>query len=159
MISIPQDIKKEAHKILKIVSAQVFSENINNICDLFSCRLSSIFLLSKLKSIILQIYKSAITLIDEMFLNSKYRKKNFYKSSSAPIERTVIKIFGELHFQRHYYVDKDKKNGFFFIDELFGFDMYKTYDEVVRSILINKSVDENVNKTAERYNLNLLNLE
>lgn len=121
MISIPQNIKNEAEKILTNITKQVFLENINNICSLFSCKLSSIFLLSKLKNIILQIYKKSIILINKMFLTSEYRKKNFYKSSSTPLDRTVIKIFGELHFERLYYVDKNKKNGFFFIDGLFDF--------------------------------------
>lgn len=159
MISIPQKIRNEAENILRDTTKSIFLENLHSICNLFTSKLSSIFLLSKFKQMILQIYQKSIVLIDKLFLNSEYRKNNFYKSSSTPIKRTIVKIFGELSFERYYYVDKDKKNGFFFIDELFGFEEYKTYDDIVRSILIDRSVNDNVNKTSENYNLNLLNLE
>lgn len=160
MTSIPQKIKIEAENILKDVTKNVILENINNLSNLFlSSRLSSIFLISKLKQIVLQIYQRAITLIDKMFLNSEYRKKYYYKSTSTPQKRTIINVFGELYFKRHYYVDKNKKNGFYFIDEFFHFEEYSTYDYTVRSILIDRSVSNNVNNTSANYHLNLLNLE
>lgn len=159
MTSISQNIKFEAEKILESVTKSILLENINDICHLFFSKFSSIFLISKLKQMILSIYQKAIPLIDKVFLESEYRKKNYYKSSSIPIDRTIITIFGELHFKRHYYVDKNKKNGFFFIDQLFHFQEYCTYDEIVRAILIDRSIDDNANKTSMKYNLNLLNLE
>lgn len=159
MFSISQNIKFEAQKILNNVVKNVFLENISDLSDLFFYNLSPIFLISKLKNIILQIYQRAITLIDNMFLESDYRKKNYYKSSSTPVKRTIVNIFGELHFERHYYVDKQKKNGFFFIDELFHFEEYCTYDKIVRAILIDRSIDDNVNKASLKFNFNLLNLE
>lgn len=159
MNSIPQKIRNEAEKILKDTTKRVFLENLDDICSLFTSNFSSIFLLSKLKQVVLQIYQRAVVLIDKMFLDSEYRKKNFYKSTVNPQERTIIKIWGELYFERHYYVDKDKKNGFYFIDKLFGFEEYSTYDEVVRAILIDRSVHDNGNKSSTNYNLNLFNLE
>lgn len=158
MTSISQKIKNEALNILESVAKNVFLENID-ICTLFMSNFSSIFLLSKLKQIIIQIIKKAIPLIDDMFLNSEYRKKNFYKSSSKPLERTIINIFGELNFERYYYVDKNKKNGFFFIDQLFSFEKYKTYDEVIRATLIDRSINNNVNNVSQNYNICFLNLE
>ena len=160
MTSIPQKIKIEAENILKDVTKNVILENINDLSNLFlSSRLSSIFLISKLKQIVLQIYQRAITLIDKMFLNSEYRKKYYYKSTSTPQKRTIINVFGELYFKRHYYVDKNKKNGFYFIDEFFHFEEYSTYDYTVRSILIDRSVSNNVNNTSANYHLNLLLLQ
>lgn len=159
MSSITQKIKNEAKNILESVTKSVFLENISDFCNLFFSNLSSIFVISKLKQIVLQIYKKAIPLIDKMFLNSEYRKKNYYKATSKPHERTIMKIFGELQFERHYYVDKNKKNGFYFIDELFNFEEYVTYDSMVRSILIDRSVSDNANAASTNYQLNLLNLE
>lgn len=157
MNSIPQNIKNEAENILKNVTKNVFNENLGFLCDLIFGNLSSIFLLSRLKLIILQIYQKAIQLIDKMFLDSDYRKKYYYKSSTQ--ERCIISIYGELHFQRNYYVDKDKKNGFYLIDKLFGFEEYSTYDPIVRALLIDRSVDTNANNVSDHYDLNLLNLE
>ena len=157
MSSIPYFIKKDAENILKNTTKQVINENTNLFSDFFDIKLSSIFLLGKLKKIIVEIYKKAIQKIDNLFFESDYRKKNLY--SSYKRERTVIKVFGEISFERYYYVDKNKENGFFLIDELFGFEKYKTYDEVIRSILINHSVIDNANKASINYDLNLLNLE
>lgn len=157
MNSIPQNIKNEAKNILKSVTKNIFNENISFLCDLILSDLSSILLLSKLKLIILQIYKKAIQLIDKMFFKSEYRKQYYYKSSTQ--ERTIISIYGELYFQRNYYVDKDKKNGFYLIDKLFGFDEYSTYDPVVRALLIDRCIDTNANNVSNHYDLNLLNLE
>lgn len=157
MNSIPQNIKNEAQNILKNVAKKVFDEYSGILCELILNNLSSIFLLSKLKLIILKIYQKAIQLIDNMFLDSDYRKQYYYKSSTQ--ERTIINIYGELYFQRIYYVDKDKKNGFYFIDELFGLEEHFTYDPIVRALLIDRSVDTNANNTSNHYDLNLLNLE
>lgn len=106
---------------------------------------------------ILSIYKKAISLIDNMFFNSNYRKKYFYKS--AIHERTIVTIFGELSFKRNYYVNKEKKNGFYFVDEVFSFEKYTTYDTVVKALLIDRSINSNANNTSIHYELNLLDLE
>ena len=42
-----------------------------------------------------------------------------------------------------------QKNGFFFIDKLFAFEEYKTFDPIVRGLAINASVDNNINKTSK----------
>ena len=156
MSSISQIFKFEKEKILKSVISSVFTENSWKLCNSFSSVFSSIYIISNLKQIVIEIYKKAIPLIDDMFLNSEYRKKNFYKSGKS--SRTIITIFGELQFERYYYVDKNKKNGFYFIDNLFNFEKYNTYDPVVRALLIDRSIDTNANNVSYNYNLNLLNL-
>lgn len=157
MSSIPQNIKNEIDKIIKNVIMSSFKCNLTSLSEQFFMKNSSISIPSKLNSLIIEIYKRAIPLIDNMFLNSDYRKKNFYKANSH--ERTIIKTFGELNFKRNYYVDKNKKNGFYFIDEIFNFEKYTTYDPVIRAILIDRSVDTNANNASMKYDLNLLNLK
>lgn len=153
---VPQNIKNESKKILEQVIKTVISQNIEDICDLFTFNLP-ILLLKKIKEIMIQIYQKSIILIDKFFFESEYRKQHYYKSSTH--SRTIVTIFGELQFERNYYVDKNKENGFFFIDEFFHFEAYTTYDPIVRAIFIDRSVDTNPNNSSTNSNLNLFHFE
>ena len=132
MTIISQEIKNEAIKILNNVTKNVFFNYSNDLTSLFFSKHPSVLIVSKLKQLIISIYEKAIPLIDKMFLNSNFRKQNFFKSKSC--ERTIVNVFGELNFKRNYYVDKDKKNGFFFIDLIFNFEQFSTYDPLIRAI-------------------------
>ena len=156
MIIIPQNFKNEAEKILKDEFILTIKQNFDLFNDFFYSSFYQIMLLGKIKKIILETYVHAITKIDQLFMNSPFRKNRFYKSTSK--NRTIVTIFGELNFERYYYVNKDKKNGFFFIDYLFNFEKYTTYDPIVRGILIDYSVTNNCNSTSINYDLILLNL-
>ena len=157
MTIITQEIKNEAIKILNNVTKNVFFNYSNDLTSLFFSKHPSVLIVSKLKQLIISIYEKVIPLIDKMFLNSNFRKQNFFKSKSC--ERTIVNVFGELNFKRNYYVDKDKKNGFFFIDLIFNFEQFSTYDPLIRAILIDRSTDTNANNTSLNYDLNLFNLE
>lgn len=95
---------------------------------------------------IIETLKLAIPAIDKHYCDSEYRKSNFYKSNSH--SRTIVTIFGELNFERNYYTDKNKKNGFYLIDELFHFEKFTTYDCIFRAIMIDNSVNINANNTS-----------
>ncbi len=157
MTIIPQNIKDEAINILQNVAENIFLNNLYDLTTTFFSPFSSILVNKKIKDIMIEIYTKAINQIDLMFAESDYRKNNFYKSTNC--SRTIIKLFGELRFNRYYYVDKTKKNGFYFIDELFHFEEYKTYDECVRAILIDHSINTNINNTACKSNLLIHNFD
>lgn len=86
MISIPQNLQIEAKNLIK-----------------------------DFKTIVIDTISYSIKIIDRIFSDSKYRKKNFYINKQS-IPRTIINIFGTLYFERNYYTDKNKENGFFLID-------------------------------------------
>ena len=115
------------------------------------------FLKSLLNKLIIQIYKKAILKIDKYFYESDYRKKYYYSSSKR--QRIILTIFGELEFDRYYYIDKKTGDGFYFIDKIFNFEKYKNYDPVIRSVLINQSVISNVNVTSNNTDFYLGNFE
>lgn len=94
-----------------------------------------------------KIISNIIEKIDNYYACSVERKSKFYISKKA-VSRTIITIYGELNFKRNYYVYKDKKNGFFFIDKLLGLDKYFRYDPVVRGLLIDDAVHTNMNKAS-----------
>lgn len=154
---ITQDLENRAIKIAKETANNIFLNKCSKIIEAIFSPISSITVEIEIRNIMTEIYKEVIAKLDEMYFNSEYRKNNFYASIKK--ERTIIKLFGELQFTRYYYVDKDKKNGFFFIDKLFNFESYKTYDECVRAILIDNSTNNNVNNTALKSDLLLHNFD
>ena len=157
MFSITHNFKIEAENILKKVTNKFIFEDQEFFNPIFNFNTLSIFLRDKVRKIIRKILTEAIKLIDENYANSEERKHEFYKSKK--ISRTVIKDFGEFTYERYYYVDKNKKNGFFYIDQLFEIEKYKTYDALVRGILIDHSAKNNVNATSKIYDLIFLNLK
>lgn len=87
-----------------------------------------------------------------------YHQKNFYINKQN-VSRTIVDCFVTLSFSINYYTDKNKHNGFFFIDNLFGFEQYKTYSQLVRTLLIKESTNSNINKACNNsliYNFDIL---
>ena len=157
MNSIPQFLINETNKIIKNVTLSVFNKHISSFSSFITSVLASLFLKSLLNKLIIQIYKKAILKIDKYFYESDYRKKYYYSSSKR--QRIILTIFGELEFDRYYYIDKKTGDGFYFIDKIFNFEKYKNYDPVIRSVLINQSVISNVNVTSNNTDFYLGNFE
>lgn len=65
----------------------------------------------KIHELIIRVLKNAIKIIDNLFAKSDYRRKNFYINKQN-INRTIVDCYGELSFNRTYYTDKNKENGF-----------------------------------------------
>lgn len=165
MLSIPQNIQNEAKNIIENAFLEkcrdLFLKTIDNLFYSFSpCKYIefNLNLITSIKSIIVDTIIYTIKIIDDLFLNSDYRKKHFY-INKQDVPRTVVSIWGTISFRRTYYTDKNKENGFFLIDELFGFEKYKNYDQIIRGLLINESVNTNANKACNNslvYNFDIL---
>ena len=154
MYIIPQNLKNEAIKILKNCFSLISNRKFNDITDLFYIFNPSFYTSFMLKTnevlnnLIIKTLELAIPQIDNLFLNSQFRKDNYYKFKSN--YRSFTTIFEDIEFNRYYYTDKNKKNGFYFVDKLFNFEKYSKYDPLVRSILIDNSVSTNANLTSTR---------
>lgn len=162
MSSIPYKLKIDAKNILKFtfhdISKKLLGDVLDEHFDFFNPTKyinSTINLMDKFKEVIIKTLEKSIPKIDELFLNSRYRKFYFYKSNVQ--KRSITTIFGDLNFERIYYTNKDKQNGFYFIDELFGFEKYTTYDPIVRALLIDSSVTTNANLSSSKTSLILNN--
>ena len=159
MYTIPQNLKNETEKLIKVeffknyfTLIHEFTNNILYNFNSFKFIENELNYEKKLKERFIKTLLNIIPKIDKLFENSKYRKDNFYVSK-RDVYRERVLYFGELNYYRNYYCDKDKKNGFFFIDDLFGLKKYKTYDDLIKGLLINQSADTNVNQACN----NLLN--
>ena len=106
---------------------------------------------------IINMIKNVIQIIDEQFKYSEERRKK-YNISKSDVERTIVTPFGEIQFSRTFY--KNKLNGkyYFYIDDVLNIESNKTYDPVVRAILVHQSVVTNSNSTCFNSSLNTLNL-
>lgn len=165
MTIIPQDIINNAKNLIEktflLEAKYLFKEFMDTLFYTYSeFKYTSIVLsfTKKIHELIIKVLKRSIKIIDDLFIKSEYRRKHFYINKQN-INRTIIDCYGELSFNRTYYTDKNKENGFFMIDELFGFEQYKTYSRLVRTLLIKESVNTNVNKACNNslvYNFNIL---
>lgn len=120
--------------ILKFIkNTKVFSNEFNSSIEILSRKLLEQSLLdykidfeSIVNDILNNCYSQFINIIkymiinmDEEFFNSDERKKNYM--SKGKYSRTILFLFGEITFERYYYVNKHtKKDGFFFIDKSFS---------------------------------------
>ena len=120
MISIPLNLKNEIENVIKMK----FFEKIMLISNNFTNNLLYNFEISTFTKLELEYEKDcfnklfietieeSIPIIDNLFLNSDFRKSNFYISKRNIIRDREL-YFGCLLYERNYYCDKDKKNGLY----------------------------------------------
>ena len=92
-----------------------------------------------IKNLILNIIKETISFFDEKFRNSDERKK-LYHINIFKDERNLKTIWGDIVITRTYYESKDRKQHFYFIDELLGLNKYDRYDPIYKSIAIDLAI-------------------
>lgn len=86
--------------------------------------------------------------IDEQFKESFDRKRHYYTKGKK--RRYLITLFGEISFEREYYVPKDNnKNGFFYVDKIFKFVSNDTYDPIVKALLMDYKAHSTYQKAAD----------
>ena len=95
-----------------------------------------------IKNLILNIIKETISFFDEKFRNSDERKK-LYHINIFKDERNLKTIWGDIVITRTYYESKDRKQHFYFIDELLGLNKYDRYDPIYKSIAIDLAIKTN----------------
>ena len=155
---ITQELKNMANKFLKEAFLTSLSILVNPVISelIESCtNLEETMIMLKIHDAIAQVairaFEIAIPEIDEWFSNSEYRKTYFFRGSKQHKNR--ILLFGELSYDRTYYTDKSKKNGFYLIDELFNFEKGTTYSPEVRGLVIAHSSETNSNLTSKNTSL------
>lgn len=154
MISIPQNYSLEfknyiKNKILSFVNN--IGENIlvtilNNTHEKYLNIVSTIE--ADVKELILNVIKETIAFFDEKFRNSDERKKLYHVNVSND-ERNLKTIWGDIIITRTYYESKDRKEHFYFIDELLGLDKYDRYDPIYKSIAIDLAIETNQKMAGE----------
>lgn len=77
--------------------------------------------------------------VDGDFANSARRKEFYYTKGRFP--RTILTVFGEIRFERNYYVPKHvpRSHGFFFVDRELGLPHRDYFDPLVKAMVIEKA--------------------
>lgn len=160
MISIPLNLRNKIQKIIKVKFLEKISQVSNNITnnllynfDINKFTESELNFENDMNKLFIEVILESIPLIDELFMNSFFRRKHYYISKRNVIRDREL-YFGSFLYERNYYCDKDKKNGFYFIDELFGFEKYTRYDQLIRGLFINEAVQTNANQASKNKILN-----
>lgn len=75
---------------------------------------------------------------DAYFRDSSERKRN-YNVNKKNVSRTITTILGELTFFRTLYETKNRKDYYFYIDEILGLPKYDHYDPIVKGLAIKET--------------------
>lgn len=142
-------IKDKLHDLLSFF---INNSSKNRYIDIFTYLQE--FSNSSLISFLINYFES----LDKRFKDSLERKKQFYINKSN-VERTIVTIFGPITFKRTLYINKKTKKYYFYVDDILNLESYKTYDPIVRAILINDSVYSNPNNTSYHSSLDSLNIK
>ena len=124
-------------KIIKNCIKNAFSKNIEltnmkNYLDFFN------YLDGFLLEIVKKSMIDSFELIDYEFKHTRRRKQLYYTKGSY--SRTIMTLFGEITFNREYYVPKDGSScGFYYVDKLFNLPKRDYYDPMIKALIIEKS--------------------
>lgn len=99
------------------------------------------------------ICESLVELINELDSNfskskeriSKYHIKDYKK-------RTILTIFGEITYYRHYYKSKLNGSSFCFVDRFLGLQKYDYFDPYIKSEILDYASENNYSETAKHIN-------
>lgn len=139
---------------------ELFKEFLNSMTTNFSTNkyISNILSIQNISNnFIINFIINFINIIDNEYINSEQRKKDFYINKKK-VSRTIVTIFGEITFSRTLFINKQTGEYYFFVDDVLGIEQYKTYDPVVRGIAINDAINTNPNNASEYSLFNKFNL-
>ena len=140
-----------------------FKEKLHTFLDklIFETNHNFIDIIIELQTISNDFIKKFITkfieTIDYVFKHSQERKEKYYINKM--VDRTIFTIFGEIHYKRTLYINRYTNEYYNYVDEVLNIDSYKTYDPIVRAILVNESCLTNSNHTSINSALNYFNLK
>ncbi len=85
--------------------------------------------------------------IDKTFKSSPERRKNYYTKGIRP--RTLMTLWGEIRFEREYYVPKNGGEGFFYVDRLLDLPRRDYYDPLIKALLIEHAASDAYGKAGK----------
>ena len=101
------------------------------------------------KSIIISI-KTYLEQLDITYTNSPERKRKYdikdYRS------RTILTIFGEITFKRHFFKSKLDGSCFCYVDRQLGLKKYQYFDPYIRSLVVEKAAQTSISATCREIN-------
>ena len=121
--------------------------SINNVFNYFNMIKSFDEIVNK--SITLAI-KSYLEQLDLDYTNSIERKSKYHIKDYC--SRTILTIFGEIKFKRHFFKSKLNGKSFCYIDRKLGLKKYEYFDPYIRSLIIEKASEDSISKACREIN-------
>lgn len=121
--------------------------SINNVFNYFNMIKSFDEIVNK--SIIMAI-KSYIEQLDFNYTNSIERKNKYHIKDYC--SRTILTIFGEITFKRHFFKSKLNGKSFCYIDRQLGLKKYEYFDPYIRSLVVEKVAEDSISKVCREIN-------
>ena len=94
------------------------------------------------------IVKETLETIDETLVRSSKRKKSWYIERKDD-EKKIITVLGEVTYKRTYFVSKNKKKYKYLTDEMFSIRAHDRMDQVIKSKLVELSIDLSYRKSGK----------
>lgn len=144
MSIIHQNYQNMLNKIFKdVINTEFHDISFTNYVDLVMNFNNEIFRCARLT------LKKYFESIDEYYKNSDERKRKYY--TKGKYSRYLVTIFGEIYFEREYYVPiySTEDDGFFFIDKFLGLKPGDTYDPIVKALLMEAKASQSFQKAAD----------
>lgn len=101
----------------------------------------------KLMKLGFDLTKFALEYAEDVIFNLKERKVEY--ESLEKDDRKIITIFGEINFKRRYYLDKEKNERVYLLDEYFKISPKERLLENVETRLIEEAVETNYEKAGK----------
>lgn len=98
-------------------------------------------------SFMINVIKSYFEHIDEIFFNTRYRKK--FCISKGFYSRTILTMFGEVTFKRRYYLDKKDNEKFFFTDYFLSIPKRKYFDPFICANICEEASSSSYSKSGK----------
>lgn len=94
-----------------------------------------------------------INTIDKSFRDSNERKAK-YNINKSRVPRVIYTVYGEIYFERTFYIDKKTGKYYYFVDDVLGLEAYTTYDPIIRGLIVNDAVNYNPNNASYHSSIN-----
>ena len=101
------------------------------------------------KSIILSL-KSYLEKLDYDYTISSERKSKYHIKDYC--SRTILTIFGQITFKRHFFKSKINGKSFCYIDRQLGLKKYDYFDPYIKSLVIQKSSEDSISNACKQIN-------
>jgi len=122
------------NSIKNALSKEVDLLDVGNYVDFINC------LDEFMSRVIKEAIRKSFEEIDIEFKNSDRRKELYYTKGKYP--RTIMTLFGEVTYEREYYVLKGiNRDGMFYVDRLFNLPKRDYYDPMIKALIIERSAE------------------
>lgn len=101
------------------------------------------------KSIILAV-KSYLEQLDFDYTNSIERKNKYHIKDYC--SRTILTIFGEITFKRHFFKSKLTGKSFCYVDRQLGLKKYQYFDPYIQALVVEKASVDSISKACHEIN-------